>query len=151
MNLLGDNYRFFMPSNVLAISSCPNSSIPARLPFSVRRFWLTSCLLVSSPSSISVMARPAFKGWWILFVPQPVEWSIYVLLARLALALLFLAVAISARCCLACWAYCRALHFMDPLLFMLGNGAGWHMPDQSFRSVWLAAGVALSAWRGIYL
>jgi protein-S-isoprenylcysteine O-methyltransferase Ste14 len=39
----------------------------------------------------SLMARPAFKRWWIRFVPQPVERSTYVMATNLVLLVLFAA------------------------------------------------------------
>jgi protein-S-isoprenylcysteine O-methyltransferase Ste14 len=37
----------------------------------------------------SVMARPAFKRWWIRYIPQPMERSTYVLCTSLILLLLY--------------------------------------------------------------
>ena len=36
----------------------------------------------------SVMARPAFKRWWTRYVPEPLERSVYVLVANLSMILL---------------------------------------------------------------
>ena len=36
----------------------------------------------------SIMARPSFKRWWTQFVPQPIERSVYVLVANLSMILL---------------------------------------------------------------
>jgi len=38
----------------------------------------------------SVMARPRFKAWWTKIVPPPIERSVFVLAASLALVILFL-------------------------------------------------------------
>ena len=37
----------------------------------------------------SVMARPGFKAWWTRFVPRPIERSVFVLAASIALMILF--------------------------------------------------------------
>ena len=67
----------------------------------------------------SVMARPGFKRWWTQLVPKSVERSTYVLLAGLALALLF-------------WQWrplpAAVWHIADPQIAMMVTGVslfGW--------------------------
>ena len=50
-----------------------------------------AALLAAFALQHSIMARPAFKRWWIRFVPQPVERSTYVMASNLVLIVLFAA------------------------------------------------------------
>jgi len=52
---------------------------------------IDSALLAAFALQHSVMARPAFKRWWIRHVPQPVERSTYVMATNLVLLVLFAA------------------------------------------------------------
>jgi methanethiol S-methyltransferase len=87
------SYCAFLGTILYAIGFTGNLFVPKTIDGEpqmalVSAVLINASLLLLFAMQHSIMARPAFRRWWVKFVPEPLKRSSYVLLASLCLMLL---------------------------------------------------------------
>ena len=87
-------YIIFLVSFLYAIGFVNNLWVPKGIDSGINTDIVTALVMNISLLSFfavqhSVMARPAFKNWWVKIISKPAERSTYILLTSLALLLIF--------------------------------------------------------------